>query len=107
MRQAALACTLFCPQILVAEGFAGETFSTWSDEVQNAYLQNMVVMSSMVSARTSPTHGDCISKWFFDGSSIRPDRKAEALATISEYGAHRPEAILIALMERACGPFGS
>lgn len=94
------------PQISVAEDAAHRDFMSWTPDAQTAFLQNTVIMASIVSSRTNPEHGDCISDWFFDGNGIQPSVRRDALETISQYRDFRPAAVLVALIEKACGPFG-
>lgn len=99
--------TLGCPQISAADLAENGNFAQWNQDAQEAFLQNTVIMASVVSSRSNPAHGDCISNWLFDPSGMRKEVKSRALETIAEYSEHRPSAVLVALMEEACGPFGA
>lgn len=95
-----------CPQISVAQGFTGAEFLEWSEESQSAYIQNAVTIASLISSRLDASHANCVSVWYFGESGIETHRKSDVIQSITEYLEYRPDAVLLAMIEKACGAYG-
>ena len=97
---------LLIPQNSTAEGFTGKDFLTWSAEAQEAFFQNSVLMASTISSRLNADHASCVSDWYFADAAKRPLRDAEILDTIKKRSDFHPSAVVLAVIERACGQYG-
>ena len=80
-------------------------FLGWNETAQQAFLQNSVIMASTISSRRDVEQAACISAWFFDEAGIRPERLGEVNSALADFPDYHPSAILVALIEQACGAF--
>lgn len=99
--------SLCCPQVLQAEGFTGENFLGWSEAAQAAFFQNSVLMASTIASRLDAAQADCISTWYFGDTDLRNERDEELLYTVKAYPDFHPSAVVLAVVERECGQYGT
>lgn len=94
-------------QPALSEGFTGKEFLRWSGAAQDAFFQNSVLMASTISARLDAAHAACVSEWYFVDPSSREQRNAELLSTVEKHVDFHPSAVVLAVLERECGQYGS
>jgi len=94
------------PQFSDAQTFTGETVLTWSEESQNSLFQTSIVMANIVATQTgSHDHMvECINEWY-GTEALQAQRHDHIRSVIEDYPEHHPQAIILAVIERACGQF--
>lgn len=99
------AVTAINPQISTAETFTGEQFLTWDVEGQNNYIGVAVVMASLIATRTNPSTGQCLDTWYAVDEDLAAARNTEIRAVIARNAEYHPSAVIMLVMEGACGSF--
>ncbi|MEQ8306905.1 MAG: hypothetical protein RIA09_10110 [Hoeflea sp.] len=80
-------------------------FLSWDASAQNAYIGNGIVMIGVIAAQTQPEIARCIDTWYLGREENRRLRHNEALETMRKFPNYLPEAIILAVVEKACGKF--
>jgi len=93
------------PQKSLANGFTGEEFLNWPIEGQNNYIGIAVTMASLIASRVNPGNGECLDTWYAARDAVAEERDAEIRATIARNSEFHPSAIIILVLEEACGSF--
>lgn len=91
------------PQVSEAETFTSAELLNWSTESQRSYIQTSVGMASVIASQISDTKAGCIGRWYFDDNRAR---LAEIHASMKKNSQFHPQAVILALMQKACGRFG-
>lgn len=99
------AAAVFSPQKSLAEKFTGEEFLTWSVEGQDSYIGIAVTMASLIATRTNPPTGQCLDVWYAESEDVAAERDAEIRATIARNAEYHPSAVIMLVLEGACGTF--
>ena len=93
------------PQKLVAEGFTGEEFLTWSDAAQDSYFQTSITMAAIMASKTYLASGDCLGDWYLSAEADRGQRHTDLREAIERNATYHPSAVIYLVLEEACGPF--
>ncbi|WP_299283276.1 hypothetical protein [uncultured Tateyamaria sp.] len=99
------AVTAISPQESLAEKFTGEEFLTWSVEGQDNFIGIAVTMASLIATRTNPPTGQCLDTWYAASEDIAAKRDAEIRAVIARNAEYHPTAVIMLVLEGACGTF--
>ena len=96
---------LFYPQVSAAETFTGAEFLTWSQSGQDSYISTSVTMAALVAGRSNPDQGACIDAWYAQSEALAGQRNEEIRDTIARNAEYHPSAVILLVMEGACGAF--
>lgn len=100
---AAALAFLTCPQLLSADGFTSAQVLEWGESSQNALFQNSITMAGIVATQVRPDIARCIDGWYSAGQIEQ--RQAQIRDALQLYPDHHPQAIILAVIEKACGQF--
>ncbi|MGH1417094.1 MAG: hypothetical protein ACRBB0_26660 [Pelagimonas sp.] len=78
---------------------------SWATEAQNNYIGTAVTMASFVATRTNQKTADCLNQWYAASELIAEQRNREIRDTISRNSQHHPSAVILLVLEKACGSF--
>lgn len=95
------------PQLAAAQGFTSATVLEWSEANQDAMFQTSVTMIGVVAAQMN-AHKDiarCIDGWYLKEGAVDPERNEEIRETLSRFPEIHPQAVILAVVEKACGKF--
>jgi hypothetical protein len=93
------------PQKSAAEGFVGSEFLTWSIEGQDNYIGTAVTMATFVASRTNPETSTCLNTWYAGNEDIAAQRNADIRSAIARNAEYHPSAVILLVLEEACGAF--
>lgn len=102
---ALLVVTAIYPQKSATETFTGTEFLTWDVEGQNNYIGIAVTMASLIATRTNPPMGQCLDEWYAASEAVAAERDSEIRAAIARNAEYHPSAVIMLVLEGACGPF--
>lgn len=72
--------------------------------LQDSFIGNAVLMIGVVAAQVEPKIADCINDWYLDAQDTN-SKNSEFLSTMKKYASYRPETVILAVVEKACGKF--
>lgn len=85
-----------------AEGFTAKDFLKLDEAHQKFWIEGAVDMMGLVAANTNNhQQGKCIMKWYYGDENA--ERNGLIIASMRKYEDVPPNAIMLALAERACG----
>lgn len=99
--------TAICPQETAAEGFSGTEFLTWEQPSQDSYIGTAVVMATFIATRTNAQTAECLNGWYANNVGLTERRNAEIRDAIARNADYHPSAVIMLLMEDACGSFAA
>ena len=82
-----------------------EQFFSWSKESQESHIGNSILMIGVIASQTAPNIARCIDTWYFTSKALKAKRKAETITVMKKLPQYTPEAIILAVVEKACGKF--
>lgn len=94
-----------CPQNSLAEGFSGQDFLAWSQQGQESYVSTSIVMATLVATRTNTKTAACLETWYALDAETRADKNTEVIGKIKRNADYHPSAVILLVMEEACGSF--
>lgn len=103
--KAVLVIGLVYSQNLSAEEFASAKVLEWDRSAQNSLFQSSITMIGIVAAQMEEkSHiARCIDQWYAaDSIEKRQDQIRNAMARFPTY---HPQAVILAVVEKACGKF--
>lgn len=95
------------PQKASADKFTGDVFLTWSQSGQDTYIGTSVTMAAMIVGRTNAERGACIDNWYASSETVTAARNTEIRDTIGRNSEYHPSAVILLVLEGACGAFVS
>ncbi|WP_415402427.1 hypothetical protein [Tateyamaria sp. SN3-11] len=95
----------FCPQKSAAETFTGAEFLTWPVDGQDNYIGIAVTTASLIATRVNPSTGQCLDTWYAASEDVAAMRDAEIRAVIARNAEYHPSAVIMLVLEGACGSF--
>lgn len=96
-----------CPQKSMAEKFTGTEFLTWSIEGQDSYIGTSITMATLVAGRSNPARATCLDEWYATSETLAAQRDEEIRDTIRRNVEYHPSAVIVLVLEEACGHFGA
>lgn len=91
------------PQDLDAqETFTSAEFLKWKLSDQKGYFRTNIGMASLIAAQNDRAHAKCIEDWYLGSEREAADY---ILASMRRYPEHHPRAIIMAALQKVCGPF--
>ncbi len=94
------------PQKSLADGLKGHDFLTWSEEGQNNYIQTAVTMASFVMSRSNAVVSECLNTWYAGDRETMEEQNEYIRRKISSNAEYHPSAVILVVLENACGSFG-
>ena len=96
-------CTIVCTQAgIAAEAFNSSKVLTYSTESQNSYIASSAMMAGLIASQNSASQASCIDDW---GAKQRDAGYAAVLDAMRRFPEHHPSAVIIAVLDKACGAF--
>jgi len=80
-------------------------FLKWERQSQESFLQNSISMVGVVASQASPQIAECLNGWYFQSSALAKERHAQILDVMPQYAEYDPQAVILAVLEGACGKF--
>ncbi len=90
------------PHTSFGKQFTSAEFLEWPRESQKGYFQSAIGMAGFIALENDQTHGKCLENWYLK-NAVQTENLI--LETMRKNRAYHPRAILVALMQKACGPF--
>lgn len=84
------------------ESFKSSKFLEYTPQAQASYISTSIAMAGLVAARNDKTHADCIDRWYF--TDMKKGNRT-IIKTMRQYPDYHPQAVILALLKKACGPF--
>jgi hypothetical protein len=72
--------------------------------LQDGFIGNAVLMIGVVAAQTDPKIADCINDWYL-GAKDTTSKNLNIITTMKKHSSYRPETVILAVVEKACGEF--
>ena len=91
----------------VLAGTTSADFLKWEPKSQASFLHTSISMAATIATQVRPKVARCIDHWYFKSDEAKEARNAEIMAVMSKYTAYHPSSVLFAVIEKACGKFGS
>lgn len=96
-------CTIVCAQAGAAEeAFKSSKFLTYPEDSQKGYITSSAMMAGMIATQNQPGQAKCVDDWAvtkFDASY------RTVVETMKLFPDHHPTAVILAVLQKACGPF--
>lgn len=95
------------PQISTAESFTGADVLEWSEESQKSLFLTSIGMIGIVATQTDRHNQivDCLNEWYWVDGNVDGERNDEIRAAMRLFPELHPQAIILAVVEKACGSF--
>lgn len=78
-------------------------FLKWDRKAQVFFLNTSVSMAGFIISQTNSKRAKCIQKWYFKSADVQSSRQNQILSEMRRYTEFHPNAVLVSLIERACG----
>jgi hypothetical protein len=95
--------TIVCTQAGIADdGFKSSKFLTYPEESQRGYITSSAMMAGMIATQNQPGQAKCVDEWAttkFDASF------RTVVGTMKLFPDHHPTAVILAVLQQACGSF--
>lgn len=103
MLYAALTVSSFHPVLASSDGFRSRNFLEM-DSIKKKFWPHGSIMSyANIAAARDKDKGKCVYNWYF--SDKIAERNGVILASMKNYPQVTPSAVILALLENACGEF--
>jgi len=96
-------CTIVCTQPGSAEeAFKSSKFLTYPAESQKSYIASSAMMAGLIASQNNASQAACIDEW---GAKQREVGYAAVMEAMRRFPEHHPSAVLVAVLDKACGSF--
>ncbi|MEP5730203.1 MAG: hypothetical protein ABJL67_12640 [Sulfitobacter sp.] len=82
-----------------------EAFFGFTPAQQHSIVRNAIIMTGVIASQAEPKIATCLDDWYSDSSEQMRDRESEIIGTMHDLPEYVPEAIILAVIEKACGKF--
>tara|TARA_B100000749_G_C18231407_1_gene384394 strand:+ start:150 stop:491 length:342 start_codon:yes stop_codon:yes gene_type:complete len=82
----------------------GAYFQEWDETAQRGFVSTSVVMAITIASQVDKELTHCIDDWYGEGETRRA-RQDQVLEIIRSRQAYQPNAVLLAIIQKACGKF--
>jgi len=93
------------PQTSRAENFTSGKFLKYSADGQKSFIEISITMAGAIAAQTKPNLARCLDNWYFADQAVQSQRIDHILATMREFPEYHPSGVVLAVLQKACGPF--
>ena len=93
---------MFYPQISSAGIFKSGEVLEWPRDSQSFYYRTSVAMAGLIAARNSKDHSNCVDQWYFLDTKKADEAITEMMRETPDY---HPQAVILAMLQKACGSF--
>lgn len=97
--------SLFCIPVYAQNSDEASVFSERPISSQDAYIQVSVTMAALIAGQMDADMGACIDEWYTAADGVRTERNRELRAKIAEFSNFHVSAVILALVQQACGEF--
>ncbi|TBR44337.1 hypothetical protein CBF23_003195 [Marinomonas agarivorans] len=88
--------------IAQADILTSKDFLTWPEVHQKFWIQGSIDTAALISSHSgNKEQGKCIAQWYYGDK--RAERNSLIIASMEKYSDVPPEAIMVALIKKACG----
>jgi len=87
---------------LAGEAFKSSQFLTYSAEARQSYITSSAMMAGLIASQNNPRQGKCIDDWIARQSA---QGYASVVEVMKRYPDHHPSAVIVAVLDKACGSF--
>jgi len=94
--------SLFYPQISAAQQLRGAEILNWPSDSQGFYFRTSVAMAGLIAARNNKKQAGCVDRWYFSDRAKSDAAIVKAMRKNSDF---HPQAIILAMLQKACGSF--
>ncbi|MEM7547711.1 MAG: hypothetical protein AAF367_19465 [Pseudomonadota bacterium] len=96
------------PQNSSANEFTAKQVLDWKETSQNNLFQDSIAMTSIIATQTGRHDhiATCIDGWYFVSDDVRASRNSEIRDALRRFPDSHPQAIILAVIQKACGKFG-
>ncbi|MBL27252.1 MAG: hypothetical protein CMM50_06860 [Rhodospirillaceae bacterium] len=96
---------LIYPQSPWAEGFSSADFLRWDRQSQDFLIQTSVTMVGIVASQTTENFAPCLDRWYSaSDDQVRASRHDHILDVMREHPDYHPQAVILAVLKKQCGP---
>lgn len=89
--------------MVLAKTFTGSDFNALNDVQKQYWLYGFIDATAQIAAAKDNTKGQCIANWYY--GPLHAKNKGLIFAAMQKYHNKRATAVLVALLEHACGSF--
>ncbi len=82
-----------------------EQFFSFDRASQEAFIGNGIIMIAVIASQIDTKIARCIDTWYTGKSPIQNLRQSEIIQTMKKLPQYKPEAIVLAVIEKQCGKF--
>lgn len=86
-----------------AGAFTSEDFLSWAPQNQAFYIEASVGMASLIAGQRDTAQGRCIDDWYYGDEA---EGTAAILGVMRENPRYHPRGIVLAVLQKRCGPIG-
>lgn len=86
-----------------AGAFTSEEFLSWAPRNQAFYIEASVGMASLIAGQRDTAQGRCIDDWYYGDEAAGT---ASILGVMRENPRNHPRGIVLAVLQKRCGPIG-
>jgi hypothetical protein len=98
-----LAGMLAFPQISKA-GFASADLLKWPEASQDSYFNTSIGMAGVIATQNRREAARCINEWYFADRATAQMRNDHIRSVLKQYPDYDPQATILAIIQKACGP---
>lgn len=101
----AVLISVLYPQAVGANNFKSSAVLEWDQSSQDAMFRTSVTMVGIVATQTGEHNhlAECIDRETASGGEA--DRNDRIRAAMKRFPSHHPQAVILAVIEKACGKF--
>ncbi|QPH54749.1 hypothetical protein [Pontivivens ytuae] len=95
------------PQLVQADDFTSASVLSWEDSAQDSFFRTSIVMTNIVASQTGQHDHimTCINGWY-ETQALQAERHQQIRTVMAQYPDLHPQAIILAVIQDACGSFG-
>jgi hypothetical protein len=84
------------------ESFKSSDFLKHPAESQRGYISSSVMMAALIATQNNRSQASCLDEW---GAKYREDGFAPVLEAMRRFPDYHPSAVVISVLQKACGSF--
>lgn len=82
-------------------------FLTWERTKQDSFFAVSILTAGVIATQIRPDFADCIGNWYSQNEDRQSVRHSQMLKLMEEFPDYIPSGIVIAVLQKECGDFGS
>lgn len=81
--------------------FKSSDFLNWDLKSQTYYIRTSIGMAGLIAGRNDEAQGKCLDNWYFNDTPLRDQFILKTMRRVPDY---HPRAVILAVLEKQCGP---